>query len=159
MCYSKPEFRLGRKGLILMALSHFVVTLVDRVMTWVYEKSDGRLGSRLGNMGMLVLHTTGRKSGEKRSHTLQYMPDGANFVIVASNNGQDRHPGWYHNVLSNPHVHIQIGRRRQAALAIVAGPEEYAQLWPRLIAQNPPWEVYARRTTRKIPVVSLHPLA
>ena len=143
---------------MLMAFSHFVVTLVDRTMTWVYEKSDGRLGSRLGNMGMLVLHTTGRKSGEKRSHTLQYMPDGARYVIVASNNGQDRHPGWYYNVLSNPHVRIQIGRRRQAALATVAGPEEYTQLWPRLIAQNPPWEAYARRTTRKIPVVILHPL-
>ena len=159
MCSSEPEFRLGRKGFILMTFSHFVVTLVDRMMTWVYEKSDGRLGSRLGNMGMLVLHTTGRKSGEKRSHTLQYMPDGATYVIVASNNGQDRHPGWYHNVLSNPHVRIQIGRRRQAALATVAGPEEYAQLWPRLIAQNPTWEAYARRTTRKIPVVILHPLA
>jgi deazaflavin-dependent oxidoreductase (nitroreductase family) len=142
-----------------MAFSQFVVTLVDRTMTWVYEKSDGRLGSRLGKMGMLVLQTTGRKSGEKRSHTLQYMPDGANYVIVASNNGQGRHPGWYHNILSNPHVRIQIGRRRQAALATVAGPEEYAQLWPRLIAQNPPWEAYARSTTRKIPVVILHPLA
>ena len=54
---------------MLMAVSHFVVTLVDRTMTWVYEKSDGRLGSRLGKMRMLVLHTTGRKSGEKRSHT------------------------------------------------------------------------------------------
>ena len=158
MCYSKPKFRLGRKGFMLMAFSDFVVNLVDRTMTWVYEKSDGRLGSRLGKMGMLVLHTTGRKSGEKRSHTLQYMPDGASYVIVASNNGQDRHPGWYHNVLSNPHVRIQIGRRRQAALATVAGPEEYAQLWPRLITQNPPWEAYARRTTRKIPVVILHPL-
>jgi deazaflavin-dependent oxidoreductase (nitroreductase family) len=142
-----------------MALSHFVVTLVDRTMTWVYEKSDGRLGSRLGKMGMVVLQTTGRKSGEKRSHTLQYLPDGANYVVVASNNGQDRHPGWYHNVLSNPHVSIQIGRSRQDALATVAGPEEYAQLWPRLIAQNPPWETYARRTTRKIPVVILHPLS
>jgi hypothetical protein len=56
-------------------------------------------------------------------------------------------------------VRIQIGRRRQAALATVAGPEEYAQLWPRLIAQNPPWGAYARRTTRTIPVVILHPLA
>ena len=141
-----------------MAFSHGVVTLIDRMMTWVYEKSDGRLGSRLGKMGMLVLHTTGRKSGEQRSHTLQSMNDGANYVIVASNNGQDRHPGWYHNIRSNPHVRIQIGRRRQDVLASVAGPEEYAQLWPRLIAQNPPWETYARSTTRKIPVVILHPL-
>src|SRR5437660_3989665 len=101
-------FRPGRKkSLMPMVFSHFVVTLVDRTMTWIYEKSDGRLGSRLGKMGMLVLHTTGRKSGSKRSHTLQYMPDGATFVIVASNSGQDRHPGWYHNLLSNPHVHIQ----------------------------------------------------
>jgi len=141
-----------------MALSHFMVTLVDRTMTWVYEKSGGRLGSRVGKMGMLVLQTTGRKSGEKRSHTLQYLPDGANYVVVASNNGQDRHPGWYHNILSNPHVLIQVGRRRQDALANVVEPEEYARLWPRLIAQNPPWEAYARRTTRKIPVVILHPL-
>lgn len=140
-----------------MALSDVVVTLVDRTMTWVYEKSDGRLGSRLGQKGMLVLHTTGRKSGKERSHTLQYMPDGVNYVIVASNNGQDRHPGWYHNLQSNPHVHIQVGRRRQAALATVAGEQEYAQLWPRLIAQNPPWEAYARHATRKIPVVILHP--
>ena len=141
-----------------MAISHLVVTLVDRAMTWVYEKSVGRLGSRLGNMGMLVLPTTGRKSGKPRSHTLQYLPDGATYVIVASNNGQDRHPGWYHNLLSNPQVRIQIGRRRQAALASVAGPEEYDRLWPRLIAHNPPWEADARRTTRKIPVVILHPL-
>ena len=122
-------------------------------------QSDGRLGSRLGKMGMLVLHTTGRKSGSKRSHTLQYMPDGATFVIVASNSGQDRHPGWYHNLLSNPHVHIQLGRHRQAALATVSGPEEHARLWPRLIAQNPLWETYARRTIRKIPVVILQKTA
>ncbi|HEY0756710.1 MAG TPA: nitroreductase family deazaflavin-dependent oxidoreductase [Ktedonobacteraceae bacterium] len=141
-----------------MAFSDFGVTLVDRMMTWVYKKSDGRLGSRLGKMGMLVLQTTGRKSGQERSHTLQYMPDGENYVIVASNNGQDRHPGWYYNILSNPHVRIQIERRQQPALAIVAEPEEYAGLWPRLIAQNPPWGAYARRTTRKIPVVILHPL-
>ena len=122
---------------MLMAFSHFVVTLVDRTMTWVYEKSDGRLGSRLGNMGMLILHTTGRKSGKKRSHTLQYMPDGTRYVIVASNDGQDRHPGWYHNLLSTPHVRIQIGRRRQAALATVAVAKKYDQLWPRQIAKIP----------------------
>ena len=140
-----------------MALSQFLVTLADRVMTRVYEKSGGRLGSRMGKMGMLVLYTQGRKSGQQRSHTLQYMPDGANYVVVASNNGQERHPGWYHNLLSDPHVQIQVGRRRLNALAAVADAEEYAQLWPRLIAQNPPWEAYARRTTRKIPVVILLP--
>ena len=140
-----------------MALSDLFVTLVDHTMTWVYEKSGGRLGSRMGKMSMLVLSTIGRKSGVKRSHTLQYMPDGANYVIVASNNGQDRHPGWYHNLLSNPHVRIQVGRRQQDALATVAGPEEYARLWPQLIAHNPPWGAYARRTARKIPVVILHP--
>lgn len=142
-----------------MAFSHLFVTLADRTMTWMYEKSGGRLGSRLGKMGMLVLSTTGCKSGEKRSHTLQYMPDGANYVIVASNNGQDHHPGWYHNLRSNPQVSIQVGRRQQAALATVAGPEEYTRLWPQLIAQNPAWETYARRTTRKIPVVILRPQA
>ena len=86
-----------------MAISHLVVTLVDRAMTRVYEKSDGRFGSRLG---MLVLQTTGRKSGEQRSHILQYLSDGATYVIVASNAGQDRHPGWYHNLLSNLHMRI-----------------------------------------------------
>lgn len=140
-----------------MAFSDSLVTLTDRMMTWMYEKSGGRLGSRLGKMSMLVLSTTGRKSGKTRRHTLQYMPDGANYVIVASNNGQDHHPGWYHNLLSNPQVRIQVGRHQQSALATIAGPEEYAQLWPRLIAHNPPWEAYARQTTRKIPVVILHP--
>ena len=140
-----------------MAFSHVMVTLVDRTMTWLYEKSNGRLGGRVGNMGMLILHTTGRKSGKQRSHTLQYMPDGTRYVIVASNSGQDRHPGWYHNILGNPHVRIQVGRHRQDALATVAGPEERARLWPRLIAQNPPWEAYARRTTRTLPVVILQP--
>jgi len=140
-----------------MTLSDFFVTQADRVMTWLYEKSDGRLASRMGKMNMLVLYTTGRKSGKQRSHTLQYMPDGDSYAIVASNNGQDRHPGWYHNLLNDPHARIQVGRRQQVALASVAGPEEYARLWPRLIAQNPAWEAYARRTTRKIPVVILHP--
>ena len=140
-----------------MTLSDFWVTQTDRIMTWLYEKSDGRLASRMGKMSMLVLYTTGRKSGKERSHTLQYMPDGDDYVIVASNNGQDRHPGWYHNLLNDPHARIRVGRRQQAVLASVAGPEEYARLWPRLIAQNPPWEAYARRTIRKIPVVILHP--
>jgi len=140
-----------------MTFSHVVVTLVDRIMTWVYAKSNGRLGSRLGKMTMLVLSTTGRKSGKERLHTLQYMPDGARYIVVASNNGQDRHPGWYHNLLNHPHVRIQVGRRKLAALATVAGPEEYAELWPRLVAHNPPWGAYARQTTRKIPVVILHP--
>jgi deazaflavin-dependent oxidoreductase (nitroreductase family) len=142
-----------------MNFSHVAVTLIDRTMTWIYEKSGGRIGSRLGKMGMLVLHTTGRKSGQQRSHTLQYMPDGDKYVVVASNNGQDHHPGWYYNLLSNPHVHIQVGRRRMAVLATVAEPEEYTRLWPLLIAQNPPWEGYARRTIRTIPVVILHPQA
>ena len=105
-----------------------------------------------------AFRTTGSKSGEQRSHILQYLSDGAKYVIVASNACQDRHPVWYHNLLSHPHVRIQIRRRRQAALATVAGPEDYARLWPRPMAQNPLWETYARRTKRKIPVVILHPL-
>ena len=158
MCSSKPKFRLGRKVFILMAISHFVVTLVDRMMTWVYEKSDGRLGSRLGKMGMLVLQTTGRKSDRSAVTPCS---------ICLMEPGMSSWPAITVKIviqagITTSSALLTCASRldaEQDALATVAGPEEYAQLWPRLIAQNPPWEAYARRTTRTIPVVILHPLA
>jgi deazaflavin-dependent oxidoreductase (nitroreductase family) len=138
-------------------MSSSIVKLFDRAMTWVYRKSDGRI--KMGSYYMLVLDSVGRKSGQVRSHMLQFMPDGDKMVVVASNNGQEYHPSWYHNLLAQPQARVHVGRKHLDVRASVATDEEYAHLWPLLVAHNPPWGAYASRTTRKIPVVILQPLA
>ena len=140
-----------------MSMSSSLVRLADRAMTWVYRKSDGRI--KMGSYYMLVLDSIGRKSGQVRSHMLQFMPDSDTMVVVASNNGAVHHPSWYHNLLAHPQARVHVGRKHLDVQAHVATDEEYTRLWPLLVAHNPPWGAYASQTTRKIPVVILQPLA
>lgn len=126
-------------------------------MRFLYQASGGLLGHRLLTWQFLLLTTTGRKSGQPRTHTLFYLPDGQNLAIVASNNGEDTPPAWYLNLSAQPHVRAQVGRRQGEYLARTATPEERAALWPRLIAAHPPYRRHQQRTSREIPVVLLAP--
>lgn len=122
---------------------------------WLYEKSGGRLGARMAGRDMLLLTTTGRRSGRSRTLPLAYLADAGGPVVVASNAGLDSHPAWFHNLRAQPRVRVRVGREVFDALAHVADPEERAALWPRLVAYNPPWGRYAEGTDREIPVVVL----
>ena len=104
---------------------------------------------------VLLLTTTGRKSGKARTQPLLYLTDGDALVVVASFGGSREHPAWFLNLEANPDVEVQVGPEARRTRARVATQEERARLWPRLVQMYRPYESYQRRTEREIPVVIL----
>ena len=123
--------------------------------SWIYRASGGRLGGRVGKATMLLLTTTGRRSGEPRTKPLIYLADGDRWVVVASNAGQDHHPSWYLNLQARPQATVRVGSEDVAVVARDATPEERAALWPRCVAIFSWYDDYAKKTDRPIPVVVL----
>lgn len=126
----------------------------------VYERSGGRIGHRLLGVPCLLLHTTGAKTGLPRTSALTYARDGQTYLVAASMGGSPRAPGWYHNLLADPDVEIQVGTRRIPVTArpVAAGSEEYDRLWDIVNAANHDrYRGYQQLTTRAIPVIELTP--
>ena len=133
-----------------------------RIHDTVYQRSNGLIGHRIpGAPNSLLLHTIGAKTGQRRTNSLSYARDGQDYLVVASNGGDRRSPGWYHNLRADPNVEINIGRRRLAATAVAVSPTDpdYARLWDIVNANNADrYNGYQSRTTRPIPVVRLRPV-
>jgi deazaflavin-dependent oxidoreductase (nitroreductase family) len=123
---------------------------------WLYQHTGGRIGHSLVLQRTLLLTTTGRKTGLSRTQPLTYFrhPSGALFV-VASNWSSDNPPAWYLNILSHPHVQVQLKRYIFAATARPADPTERATLWPWLVTRAPVFGRYQTVTSREIPLVLL----
>ena len=102
---------------------------------------------------ILLLTTTGRTSGEKRTAPLIYVEDGPRYVVIASKGGAPEDPGWYKNLAKTPEVELQVKDEVFRARARKAEGEECARLWRKAIASWPDYEEYAKRTAREIPVV------
>lgn len=114
------------------------------------------MGHRLGPQRILLLTTTGRKSGQPRTQPLAYFRDDAGGIyVVASNWGNDAPPAWYLNAQANPHVRVQLRRDTFDAVATRATPDERARLWPGLIARQPRYARYQATAAREIPLVYL----
>lgn len=128
----------------------------------IYERTDGWIGHHLIGVPCLLLRTTGRKSGQTRTAALVYARDGDGYVLVASNGGADRPPGWLFNIEADRAVEIQVGRnRRQAAARIVRSPDaDYPRLWKLVNDKNfGRYDRYQARTSRPIPLVVVTPAA
>ena len=126
------------------------------VHQWLYEVSDGRIGTVLGGRPMLLLRTVGRKTRQPRTAALLWVPDGDAWAVIASKGGAPHHPGWYHNLVAQPDVEIQVGRDRIPVRARVADGEQRARIWARADEVNQgQYTVYQSRTKRPIPVVVL----
>ena len=123
----------------------------------VFRLSRGRVGGHMRGMPVLLLTTTGRKSGKSRVTPLFYIRDGSAFVVVASNGGSDYTPAWWLNLEGSPDAEIEVGRTRSHVTARKAAPGERARLWGELTAQFPGYAQYEQRTSREIPVVILEP--
>ncbi len=104
---------------------------------------------------MLLLTTTGRKSGKPRTTPLQYMKDGENLVVVASNGGNVRHPAWLFNIDANAGATVQVGKETKRVRAETADKEERSRLWPLLLEAYAGYQDYEDETERTIPVVIL----
>jgi proline iminopeptidase len=121
-----------------------------------YRETGGKVGHdwRKGST-ILLLTTTGRTTGEKRTAPLIYAQDGARYVIVASKGGAPDHPGWYKNLEKTPEVELQVKDEVFRARARTAHGEERARLWRKANEVWPDYDEYAKRTQREIPVVVL----
>ncbi len=122
---------------------------------FVYRRSGGALGGSIRGAPILLLTTTGRKSGKPRTTPLLYLRDGENLVVVGSKGGAPRHPAWFLNLRANPEVEVELGRERRSLTARVAEPSERERLWPRLVEMYASYDSYQRKTAREIPVVIL----
>jgi deazaflavin-dependent oxidoreductase (nitroreductase family) len=128
---------------------------VTRLHAWVYRRSGGRVLGRIGGQPVLLLHTTGRRSGRPRTTPVQYLADGDTFVVVASNAGAVRPPAWYLNLRANQNAQIDVGARSVDVRAQEATGYERAQLWQRLTAANRYLDRGARKARRDLPLMVL----
>jgi F420H(2)-dependent quinone reductase len=126
----------------------------------VYERSGGRIGHRMLGTPTLLLLTTGRRSGARRTNALVYVHDGDDYVVVASKGGDDHAPGWLFNLTAEPKVEVRVGRERRRATARVVDHDDpdFERLW-RLANDNNSgrYDAYQSKTERQIPVVVLNP--
>ena len=106
---------------------------------------------------LVILTTTGAKTGETRENPLVFTRDGDNYVVIASKGGAPTHPGWFHNVVANPDVEVEVLGETIPARARVAEGAEHDRLYAAQARLMPAFADYQKRTTRKIPVIVLEP--
>lgn len=124
-----------------------------------FRANEGKVGGRFEDATLLLLHTTGAKSGLPRINPVVCMADGDRYVIIASKGGAPSHPDWYHNLVANPQVNVEVGTEQFPTQAAVATEPERLELYEKMTALYPFFAEYARTTTRIIPVVILNRLS
>ena len=150
-----PEGPRGRPYNRAIALAQKWAT---RLHSSLYRATGGKVAGRLLGRPVLLLTTTGRKSGEARTVPLLYLRDGENLVVVASNGGTAEDPAWWLNLRADPEATVEAGGRKTRVRAEEVGGEEKGRLWERLLEMYGPYARYQERTDREIPVVVLRPL-
>jgi deazaflavin-dependent oxidoreductase (nitroreductase family) len=131
----------------------FVTGLHSRIYRW----TGGRIGSRFGKVENVLLTTTGRRSGAKRTTPLSVLPMGSELVLVASNGGAQRDPDWFLNLTADPSVVVQRGAHRLAMQARPATAAERTELWSKVTSLYKGYATYQTRTEREIPLVICTP--
>ena len=117
----------------------------------------GRAFAALPGSNVLVLHTTGRNSGQHRQTPLSFTKDGDAFVVIASNGGAPRHPDWYFNLQAHPDAEVEVGGTRTPVSAATVTGADRAPLWRAAVQSFAGYAGYQMRATREIPVVRLTP--
>ena len=124
----------------------------------IYRLSGGRIFNRSVGCPVVLLTTTGRKSGESRTAPIFGFRQGESIVVVPSNAGKEHYPSWYLNLRANPEAQVQFGSEIRRVRAREATSEERERLWPFLASQYGGYQVYRERTDRHIPVIILEPV-
>jgi deazaflavin-dependent oxidoreductase (nitroreductase family) len=120
-----------------------------------FRANQGKVSGQLANMPVLLLTTTGAKSGRTITKPLVYTTDGDRIVVIASFAGGPKNPPWYHNVVANPVATVELGSERFRVRAAVTSGEERQRLFNHQAEQMPIFAEYRQKTTRQIPVLVL----
>lgn len=123
----------------------------------LYRLTNGAIGGKAQHMPVLLLTTTGRKSGKHYTTPLVYLADGDCFIVVASNGGQAKLPNWWLNMRKSKQAQVEVGRKHLRVSVQEASGEERQRLWSRIIAYRAGHEAYQQRTPYPLPIVILHP--
>jgi deazaflavin-dependent oxidoreductase (nitroreductase family) len=132
--------------------------LLSRLHVAAHRTTRGRLGSRLVDNDMLLLHTVGRHTRRHHTVPLLYLRADGGLVVFASWGGRDTHPHWYLNLVAAGGAEVTVGPRRFGVTSRVAEGDEHHRLWGRAVAAYAPYATYQERTERVIPVVVLEPV-
>jgi deazaflavin-dependent oxidoreductase (nitroreductase family) len=120
-----------------------------------FRANAGRVGGNFAGAPLLLLHTTGAKSGLERVSPMMYMQVGDSWAVFASKAGADTNPDWYHNLLANPKARIEVGTETFDVIGRDLADEEREPIWTAQKAAYPGFAGYEQKTTRQIPVVLL----
>jgi len=145
--YSRASQRMGATGL----------RWTGKLNIPLYRLSGGRIGGHIAKAPVLLLTTTGRKSGQARTAPVVYLADGENMVVIGSNAGHNRTPAWSLNLKANPDADVEVGRERRPVRARVAEGDERADLWRKHNEQYSGFDEYEARTNRDIALFVLEP--
>ncbi|MGN9784739.1 nitroreductase family deazaflavin-dependent oxidoreductase [Nonomuraea sp. ZG12] len=121
-----------------------------------FRANAGVVGGPFQGATLVLLTTTGAKSGKRSTSPVMYMEDGDRYIVIASNAGADQHPAWYHNLRATPQATAEIGTETFEVKADFIEGEERDQLYARMVEIAPGFAEYEAKTTRRIPVVALH---
>lgn len=136
---------------------NFIFRMMMGFMVALYRLSNGKVIGRMAGLNLLLLTTTGRKTGKQHTTELGCFEQDGDYVIIASNGGADNHPKWFLNLKKNPQVSLQIQDKKVAAVAEEADPKTREVLWAKLVSLSPQYGKYATSTKRVIPMIRLHP--
>lgn len=131
----------------------------NRALIAEFRANEGKVGGQFAGRPLLLLSTTGARSGQIRTSPLAYTTDGERYVIIASKGGAPTHPDWYHNLVANPIVTVEVGTEQFEARATITEGEERTRLFNQMAEQMPGFAEYQRKAERQIPVVVLERLA
>jgi F420H(2)-dependent quinone reductase len=145
--YSRMSQAMGATGL----------RWIGKLNIPLYRLSGGRIGGRINRAPVLLLTTTGRKSGQQRTAPVVYLADGESLVVIGSNAGHSRTPAWSLNLQANPDAEVEVGRERRPVRARVAAGEERVDLWRKHNEQYSGFDEYEARTDRDIALFVLQP--
>ena len=127
----------------------------NRAIIAEFRSNGGRVGGPFEGAPLLLLTSTGAKSGQARTTPVVYLPDGERMLIFASKAGAPTHPAWYHNLLAHPEASVELGTETIAVTASEVSGEQRDQLFARQAAVMPQFNEYAQMTDRLIPVIAL----
>jgi deazaflavin-dependent oxidoreductase (nitroreductase family) len=122
-----------------------------------FRANGGAVGGQFAGAPLLLLHTVGARSGQRRVNPVMYQKVDGGYAVFASKAGAPVNPDWYHNLLAHPQVTAEIGTETVALVARVAGGDERERIWAAQKAAYPGFADYERKTTRQIPVMVLEP--